>query len=347
MAHKLTPALRNWDMGLRSAGDERQTLGTYLASWLEMVRASVKPRTYDRYSQAIRTHILPALGSLRLTKVSASALQSFYATKLNEGLAPGTVAHLHAVIHRALEAAMRLDLIARNPATLITVPRQPRKEQQVLTPEQVRTLLAAVEGHPLQAFFTLLTMTGMRRGGALALHWADVQLDEGNADVKYTLEHTNGGSYTFAPPKTERSRRRVPLNTTALAALKHLRLQQLEQRLAAGTLWQDGDFVFTDGNGRALRGNHILQRQFAPLLKRAGLPNIRLHDLRHTAASLLAHQGVHVTTVSRLLGHSSTSMTLDIYSHAFPDAERDATATLDRLHALPAATQIDEGTMQG
>lgn len=160
-------------------------------------------------------------------------------------------------------------------------------------------------------------------------------VDEGYADVKYTLEHNKGGSYTFAQPKTERSRRGVPLNATAGAALWQHRAQQLQQRLAMGEAWRDEDLVFTDTIGRALRGNHILQRQFAPLLKQAGLPAIRLHDLRHSTASLLAHQGVHVTTVSRLLGHSSTSMTLDFYSHVFPDAQRDATAALDGLVGAP------------
>jgi len=192
------------------------------------------------------------------------------------------------------------DLIARNPASLVTAPRQSRTEQHVLTPEQVRLLLAALETHPFQAFFTLLLMTGMRRGEALALHWADVCLDDGHADVKYTLEHAKGGTYSFAPPKTVRSRRRVPLNALAVTALRRHHAQQLEQRLAAGAAWKDEDLVFTDATGHALRGNHILQRQFAPLLQRVGLPHIRLHDLRHTAASLLAQQGVHVTAVSRL-----------------------------------------------
>jgi integrase len=121
----------------------------------------------------------------------------------------------------------------------------------------------------------------------------------------------------------------------------------LQQRLAAGAAWREEDLVFTDGCGKALRGNHILQRQFSPLLARAGLPKIRLHDLRHTAASLLAHQGVHVTAVSRLLGHSSTSMTLDIYSHAFSDAEREATATLDHLFGPVAAPRPSAGNAEG
>jgi integrase len=339
-AAKLHTALRDQDRGLPIVG-EKQTLQEYLTQWLEVAKQRLRPRSYTRYEEAIRLHIIPTLGRTPLAKLNAQQLQRLYSAKLAEGQAPASVARLHAVLRRALNEAMRLDLIARNPASLVTAPRQPRTEQHALAPEQVRILLAALERHPLQAFFTLLIMTGMRRGEALALHWADVQVDAGFADVKYTLEHSKGGQYTFAPPKTERSRRRVPLNALAVAALRRHHAQQLEQRLAAGAAWQEEDLVFTDATGHALRGNHILQRQFAPLLKQAGLPNIRLHDLRHTAASLLAQQGVHVTAVSRLLGHSSTSMTLDIYSHVFPDAERDATATLDRLFA-PAATPLTD-----
>ena len=330
VAAKLTAALRDHDRGLPIVG-EKQTLQQYLMHWLEVIRPRLRPRSFTRYEEAVRLHIVPTLGHTPLAKLSAQQLQRLYSAKLAEGQAPASVARLHAVLRRALNEAMRMDLISRNPATLVTAPRAPRTEQQALTPEQVRVLLNVAERHPLEAFFTLLIMTGMRRGEALALRWADVHMDEGYADVKYTLEHSKGGGYTFAPPKTERSRRRVPLNATAVAALRRHRAQQLQQRLAMGEAWRDEDLVFTDTIGRALRGNHILQRQFAPLLKQAGLPAIRLHDLRHTTASLLAHQGVHVTTVSRLLGHSSTSMTLDIYSHVFPDAQRDATAALDGL----------------
>ena len=133
----------------------------------------------------------------------------------------------------------------------------------------------------------------------------------------------------------------MPLNALAVADLRRHNAQQLEQRLAAGAAWQEDDLVFTDATRHAPRRNQIQQRQFAPLLKQVRLPHIRLHDLHHTSASLLAQQGVHVTAVSRLLGHSSTSMTLDIYSHVFPDAERDATAALDRLFAPTAAPLTD------
>jgi integrase len=299
--------------------------------WLEIIKQRLRPRSYTRYEEAVRLHVLPTLGRVPLANLRAHHLQRLYAQKLAEGQAPASVARLHAVIHRALHEAMCLDLIPRNPASLVTSPRQPRVEREPLTPAQVRILFATINSHPLQAFFTLLTMTGMRRGEALALHWADVNLEEGYADVKYTLEFGTGGKYTFAPPKTERSRRCIPLNETAVAALRKHRSAQDQQRLAAGELWADEDLVFTSPTGRALRGNHILQRQFTPLLKQADLPAIRLHDLRHTTASLLARVGTPVTEVARLLGHSSTSTTLDIYTHAFPDAQRIVTSVLDQL----------------
>lgn len=180
---KLTAALRDRDRGLPIVG-EKQTLQEYLTQWLEIAKQRLRPRSYIRYEEAIRLHIVPTLGRVPLARLSAQHLQRLYNAKLNEGQAPASVARLHAVIRRALNEAMRLDLIPRNPASLVTAPRQPRTEQHALTPEQVRVLLAALEEHPLQAFFTLLIMTGARRGEALALHWADVHLDEGYADVK-------------------------------------------------------------------------------------------------------------------------------------------------------------------
>ncbi len=253
---KLTAALRDRYRGLPIVG-EKQTLQEYLTHWLEIAKQRLRPRSYIRYEEAIRLHIVPTLGRVPLARLSAQHLQRLYSAKLNEGQAPASVARLDAVIRRALNEALRLDLIPRIPASLVTAPRQPSTEQHALTPEQVRILLAALEEHPLRAFFTLLIMTGARRGEALALHWADVHLDAGYADVKYTLEHNTGGRYTFAPPKTERSRRRVPLNALAVAALRRQRAQQLEQRLATGAACQEEDLVFTDATGAcAARQSH-------------------------------------------------------------------------------------------
>jgi integrase len=295
------------------------------------MNTTLRPRSYVRYEEAVRLHVLPTLARVALAKLTPQQVQHLYTTKLHEGQAPSSVARLHAVLHKALADAERMGLVQRNVASLVNAPRPGHKEQHALTPEQVRTLFAAAEGHPLEAFFVVAATAGLRRGELLALHWSDVDLEERMLHVRYTLEHTKGGKYIFAPPKTKRSERKVRLGELAVAALRRHRARQVEQHLAVGPAWDDHDLVFTDAVGQPLRGNHILQRQFTPLLNLAGLPSIRLHDLRHTAATLMGKQGIPVAAVSEMLGHSSTSMTLDIYSHAFPDMQREAASALDRL----------------
>lgn len=171
----------------------------------------------------------------------------------------------------------------------------------------------------------------MRRGEILALHWKEVHLEDGSLEVLYPLQDEKRGCFTFAQPKTERSRRAVPLNATAIAALRRHRAKQLEQRLMAGELWKEQDLVFTAATGGPLRGNHILQRHFEPLCKQLGLPRIRLHDLRHTTATLLLKAKVPTEVVSRTLGHSSTSVTSDIYMHVTTQMQEEAVAELDGL----------------
>ena len=189
----------------------------------------------------------------------------------------------------------------------------------------------AIEGDPLEAFYTLAINTGMRRGELLALHWKDVHLDEGNAAVKYTLQDEKGGRFTFAPPKTDKSQRMVPLNQTAIRALRGHRKRQLEQRLTMGEAWQEHDLVFTTAIGGPMRGNHILQRHFVPLCRRLGLPRIRLHDLRHTAATLLLVQKIQTEVVARILGHSSPDIAAEIYMHVTSKMQQDAPESLDQL----------------
>jgi integrase len=171
----------------------------------------------------------------------------------------------------------------------------------------------------------------MRRGELLALHWADVDLDRGYAHVRFTLQDRKGGVFTFAEPKTSTSRRKVRLNHLAVTSLRRHRARQVTCRLAAGTAWSEQDLVFATTLGGPLRGNHILQRHFQPLCSRLGLPRIRLHDLRHTAATLLLGQKIPTKVVSEMLGHSATSVTSDIYMHVTPDMQDDAAAALDRL----------------
>ena len=331
VARRLAAAIRDRDHGMVVALDERQTVGQYLAAWLETIRPTVKPRTHQRYELAVRVHLIPALGGVRLARLSAQQVQGLYAAKLTAGLAPATVAHLHAVLHRALRAAERLTLVARNVAELVSAPRPQEHEMHVLTFEQAQQFLEAARGDPLEALYALALTTGMRQGELLALQWEDVDLDGRVIHVRHTLQHGSAGTWTLGTPKTAKSRREVELNPSTVEALRAHRTAQLEARLAAGPLWQDHGLVFTRGDGEPMRGTHLLQRHFHPFLKRAGLPMIRFHDLRHTAATQLLLLGINSKVVQERLGHSNVGITLDRYSHVLPGMQRDAALAMERL----------------
>jgi integrase len=329
-AKLLAQAMRDRDTGIPIVG-EKLTVAQYLKQWLDDIAPSLKPRSLQRYEEDVRLRLIPALGKTPLARLSAQQVQAVYSATLKRGLAQGTVAHTHAVLRRALGEAQRLGLVQRNAATLVKAPRPGRHEMHTLAPDEVRRLFEVAAEDRLEALYVLAVTTGMRRGELLGLHWADVDLDGGYVQVHYTLQHLKDGAYTFAPPKTLRSRRKVALTTVAIAALRRHRQRQDEERAAIGAEWREEDMVFTNGTGGPLRANHILQRRFTPLLRKAGLPLIRFHDLRHTAATLLLRQGVHPKIVAEMLGHSTISMTLDIYSHVIPDMQKDATVALDRL----------------
>jgi integrase len=333
-ARRLAVAIRDQEKGVSFARDERQSLASYLRSWLETLRPpTLKPRTWGRYESDVRVHLIPALGSTRLLKLSAQQVQAFYAAKRREGrLAPASIAHLHAVLHSALEQAERLGLVPRNVADLVKAPRPSAEhEMHVLTPEQAQTLLDAASGDRLEALYVLALTTGMRLGELLALRWRDVDLDTATLHVLHTLHHEQFGAWKLTRPKTAKSRLRIALTPRAVEALHSRRVRQAEERLALGEAWADHGFIFTRQDGEPLRGTHVLERGFHPLLQRAGLPLIRFHDLRHTCATLLLVQNVPAKVVSELLGHSSVAITLDRYSHVLPSMQQSAAAAMEQV----------------
>lgn len=327
---KLTAARSMLDAGLPVVS-ERQTVSAYLTTWLATIQPTVKARSYMRYDAAIRIHIAPSLGHHKLARLKAQHIQTFYAAALAGGASAATVAHLHAVLHRALKDAARLDLVPRNVADLVTAPRPTAREERVLSQEHAQTLLQTAHGERLEALYTLALTTGMRLGELLALHWEDVDLDAATLQVRQTLYYDKGGVWRLDTPKTDHSRRRIDLGRMAIEALRRHRVRQAEERLAIGEAWGDHGFVFTRVDGEPLRGPHVLERHFLPLLKRAGLPPMRFHDLRHTAATLMLLGDVRAKVVSEMLGHSNIAITLGLYSHVTPTMQRDAAATMDRL----------------
>lgn len=331
---KMTRAKRDRELGLPMRS-ERTTTGAYLARWLESTRASLRPSTWRRYEVLVRVHALPALGQIPLARLGPADVEQLYAARLAEGSAPASVHQLHAVLHRAVDQASRWGLCARNVVALVTAPRPARTEMRTFTPEQARAFLDSVAGDRLEALYVLALTTGMRQGELLALRWADVDPDARTARVRATLYRPRGGGYELASPKTARSRRQVALTHAAAAALRRHRTRQLEERLRVGAAWQDLDLVFANEIGGPLRGTR-LTKTFQAALRRTGLPRMRFHDLRHTAATLMLGGGVHPKVASEMLGHSTIATTLDLYSHVAPTMQAAAADTLDAVLAAPA-----------
>jgi integrase len=329
-ARKLAEAIRDKDKGLPVAMD-RQTVEQYTQSWMEVMRAKIRPRTWRRYEQHLRVHVLPTLGSVILTKLSAQHLQTLYANKLAEGLSSTTVHHMHMLLHKALDAAVRLEVVQRNVSDLVDPPSMARPEMGVLSTENARALLAAAAGDRFEALYVLAVTTGMRLGELLALQWEAIDLEGRSLQVRASLYHT-GHEFVFTEPKTAKSRRRVQLPSIAAEALRAHRRGVVAERLALGAAWQtDYDLVFPNTVGGPMDPSHMVRREFAKLLKKANVPRIRFHDLRHTAATLLFAQGINPKVVSEMLGHSDIAITLSLYGHVTPPMQKEAADTMDQI----------------
>jgi integrase len=336
VARQLNAALKARDDG-QPVITERQTMGQFLTSWLEAVRPSIRERTWVRYEQYVRLHATPALGRVPLTRLTPQHLQRLYADRLKAGLSGTSVHHLHAMLHSALDQAMRWTLVPRNVADLVDPPRIQRHDISTLSPDQVRLFLDAAVGDRLETLYVLALTTGMREGEVLGLKWRDVDFAGGAVEVRGSLQRVPSG-LVIAEPKTNRSRRRVGLTDTAVAALRQHRARQAEERLRLGGGWRnDLDLVFVDEVGQPIEATKFLRNSFKPLLKAAGLPAIRFHDLRHSAATLLLGRGIHPKIVSEMLGHSQIAITLDLYSHVTPTMQREATQAMEAIVRSPTS----------
>lgn len=339
---KLRKLLHERDRGLL-ADPAKQTVGEFLSSWLQDVaKPTVRPRTYDCYSDIVEHHIKPALGGVRLSKLSPQHLQRFYREKQEAGLTR-TVRLCHAVLHRALGQAAKWGLIPRNPADLVDPPKVPKKEFRPLSPEEAQRFLAAAEGGRFYALYVLAVTCGLRQGELLGLKWEDLDLERGVLQVRHQLQWVRAEGeerkgkkraepkWVLTEPKSAKSRRVVTLPAVAVAALKRHKARQTEERLRLGEVWQDLGFVFTTPIGTPQDASNLLKHSFYPLLEKAGVPRIRFHDLRHTCATVLLAQGVHPKLVQEQLGHSQISLTLDTYSHVIPEMKREVAAKMDAL----------------
>lgn len=297
----------------------------WFTHWVDTIApARVRPRTLESYRSMIRLHILPRIGQRRLDQLMPEHLEQMYAEILASGRSPATVLRVHRVLHRALKIAMQRERVARNVATLVDPPKQRRAETPMpLDVDECRKVLAAAEGRRNAARWTVALALGLRQSEALGLQWRDIDLDVGKLSVRRGLHRVDGKGLMFEEPKTPRSRRTVALPGPLTAALRKHRETQDFERMVAGSDWQDLDLVFAQPNGRPL-DKHSDYEAWTRLLADAGVRHIRLHDGRHTAATLLLTAGVHPRVVMELLGHSQMRTTTDIYSHVMPALAQEA-----------------------
>lgn len=313
------------------------TLGGFLADFLQnTVRLQVKPRSYEASLIIARRHILPLLGHIALKEVNRQHVAGLIAAKVEEGLAPLTVRHIRGFLKQGLSWALQADLIEKNPAVHVALPRLAQRRATFLTPVEARRLLDAAQVNRLAALYAVAIHLGLRKGEILGLRWRDVSFEAGTIRVTQTIQRVSrraGGSGGMAAdtPKTESSQRSVHMPEEVITALRSHRAAQARERLAAGSLWRNNDLAFT-----TLIGNPIdpsrLHEQFKNLLTKAGLPgDMHFHDLRHTTASLLLHGGASLAAIKDLLGHSSIKTTADIYARAYPADRRELANTMTAI----------------
>src|SRR5215212_3487521 len=294
------------------------TVEEYLTRWLEdSVKGTLRPSTYEVHRHMIQPHINPVLGRLKLKDLTPMHVRSFYRDRLDSGLSSATVRKMHSILRKALKQAVLDGLISRNVCEAVKPPKVERKEINPLNRQQAKVLLEAASGDRLEALYVLAGHTGMREGELLGLKWEDVDLERGVLRLRNALVR-EGGKTALGDLKTPKSRRSVRLTRAAADALAAHLERQLEEMERMGSLYQPGGLVFATKSGTLINPSNLRNRSFKPLLKRAGLPDICFHDLRHTCATLLLAQGTHPKLVQELLGHATIAMTLDTYSHFLP-----------------------------
>jgi integrase len=317
----------------REAVGRTPTVATWGERWLALVAQRVRPATLENYRTAIRKHVIPAIGSVELARLRPTDVEAMTAAMATKGLKGSTIALTRRVLVVCLSDAMRDGIVIRNAAALARPPRVQEPRRRALDVAEVRRLLEAIQDDPDEAFITLAVTTGMRRGEIFGLRWQDVDLEAARLQVTGAMAIDGQGGRHRVEPKTRRSRRLIALLPSTVAALKRRRSTQRREQLAAGSAWQDREgFIFTDAVGRPA-DNRALDDRWEAIRIRAGLPGLRLHDLRHTAATLALSAGVPVRDVADSLGHATPSITLNTYGHSVPEGPRRVADALERAIA--------------
>jgi integrase len=323
----------------------KQTVGEFCEEWLLTIRATVRPSTLDKYERDLRSNVVPYIGFVPLSKLDGSALNRLWATLAESGrkasrpgaerggLAPKSIENIAMTLHRVLKDAVRWGRISRNPADMADAPKRSatHREIQAWNVETLRTFLEVTRDDDLFALWLFLATSGVRRGEALGLRWADVDLDTARARITQTVI-TISWKVHFGQPKTAAGRRPIALDPMTVGVMREHRKRMLERRLLVGDGFVDQGLVFCQPDGAPLHPERVYQA-FQRALKKHDLPTISIHGLRHTWATIALEQGVHPRVVQERLGHANIAVTLQTYSHVLPTMHDDAAATVASLLA--------------
>jgi len=315
--------LSSIDKGL-PMDNSKVTVGEFLRLWLkDYAEVNTSAKTAEGYKGKIQLYLIPKLGHLRLCKLTTQQVNRLYADMIAKPLSPQTVLHTHRILKLALGHAVKWGIMSRNVCDAVDPPRVYRKEMVALDIPDIQRLLEAAESSTYKHVFFLALYTGLRRGELLGLRWSDVDLKDKTLSVNQNAIRLKGNGIILTKPKTERSRRLVRLWSDTVMLLNVLKTQQKDQLEMAGIDWDETSLVFQNSEGKTLSPDTV-SHAFKKIVKQIGLPNLRFHDLRHTHATIMLKVGTPPNVVSERLGHSSVSITMDIYSHVLPGMQEEA-----------------------
>ncbi len=325
---KMTAALHDIDKGVYKLPSKLK-VSEWMIEWLETYRKqNVKPLTYDSYSRAITLHINPALGSIYLSKLKAPQIQRLYNSMIENGLSSTTVRLYATILNSAMQTAVKVGLLDVNPCDRIELPKRQKKEIKPLSDSEIKLFMSEIENSPYKNVFAVCLFCGLRRAEALGLSWDNVDFENGKITIAQQLQHIHNTGHELSKTTKSKKPRVIKPPPITFEYLKAERAAQLKRKLIAGKSWRnEWNLVFTNELG-AFRHPDVVYGAFKVIVEKIGRPELRLHDLRHTAATVALASGSDIKSVQALMGHSSASFTLDIYAHT---TERMLQDTSDKI----------------
>ena len=302
----------------------------FLEEWLSAKKSAIKNNTWSLYEATIRNHIIPFLGREKISDITPEKIQLLYLQKEQAGTGIRTIRIIHTVLNNSLKKAVKLGIIHTNPTKATTPPTYECPEMEIYSEFEITQLLMAVKGTNIETLIYFAVTTGLRQSELLGLQWSDINWDRKTIFVKRQLMRKFKKPNYFVSPKTKSGKRTISLGENTIQKLQeHYRKQQIHKK-KIGTKWQENDLIFPSAVGTPMSQRN-LYKKFKAVIRQAGMRNIRFHDLRHTAASLMLNHGIPVLIVAKRLGHSKVSVTLDTYGHLLPGMEQETANFIDEL----------------